>query len=298
MKKYTLLNCINWRSLDNLPLQDADEFTYFVLPVSEAGSLLGINEVQEKKFVADVHGAGKKATFSVAGGEQNVANITSAVTLNRTAFVSAIAQHMEAFGYDGVTIDIENTAISPEAMVAFFKELRTKLGTEAIIGCYTQPYQLNTVWAKVAEIKDYITWISPMLYDYPNSVEQIKSTTAPWVAKVGKDKVLLGAAVNYDGTGFDEEEWPKALDIVIAEGWAGVGIWQNNLYTQEYRDILRNKFAPALPTATLNDVYYEVLKISRDVNAQTKLELVEDIVWGAGTLSSRMNKLKVLLPNA
>lgn len=300
MKNYVMVNCINWQNLDNLPLEAGTEFTYFVLPVAAHGALLGMNGAQEAKFVSDVHAAGKKATYSIAGGAQNSLDIKTALTSYRTAFIDDIYTHMNLHGYDGVTIDIENTDIAPDLMVTFFRELRLKLGS-AIIGCYTQPYQLNTVWAKVAEIKDYITWISPMLYDYPNSVLQIKSAIEPWAERVGKEKVLLGTAVNYDATGFDLNEWLQALDIVNAEGWGGVGIWQNNLYTEPYRAVVKEKFGtvvPAPPPPDLNDILLAIEDLRGAVDSRDTLELVEAVVWGGGTLSERMRKIKLLVPNS
>lgn len=243
--KYVMLNCINWASFDNLPILDASELTNFVYLVSGAGVILGGNSTIENKLVSDVHAKGKKVTFSIAGGTQSVADITAAVTTNRTAFINNIANKITQYNYDGIAVDIENTNLNSQVMPDFLNALRAKLDTikpNLRIGVYTQPYQLNTVWAKIAEAKNAITWLSPMLYDYPNSVEQIKTTTQPWVDRVGKEKILLGAAVNYDASGFDLNEWSRALDIVNTEGWQGVGIWQNQLYTQPYRDITKSKF--------------------------------------------------------
>src|SRR3990167_67345 len=71
--KYVMLNTITWQPIDITP--DASEYTWFVLRVTSEGNLFDGNEVTEKKFIQDVHAKGKKATFSIAGGSQNVAHI-------------------------------------------------------------------------------------------------------------------------------------------------------------------------------------------------------------------------------
>lgn len=243
--KWVLLNCINWNlnALNNLPLQDATEFTYFVLPVNADGSLKGINPTQETKFVSDVHGAGKKATFSIAGGTNNIADITAAVN-QKFNLVNAIKLHVDQFGYDGVTIDIEGTAIDAQAMKDFMVLLRTSLG-DKIIGCYIQGYQLNTVWAKLNEYKDVLTWISIMYYDSGLfNLALFNSLNAQLEAKVGKDKVLGGVAVNYpvNNTGLSPEQFGQCLDAINDKGYKGAGLWQNVSYTEPWKQVRRTKF--------------------------------------------------------
>ena len=48
---------------------------------------------------------------------------------------------------------------------------------------------------------------------------------------------------------------------------------------------------------TIADVYLEVLRLGEEIDAQVKLEMIEDIAWGSGTLSSRMKKIKIIVPN-
>lgn len=251
-KKWVVLNVINWGTLKITAA--ADEYTYFVLPVLANGTLTGTSDAAEKKFVADVHALGKIACFSIAGGSNNVANITSAVMNNRAAFINNIYNHLVQYGFDGVTVDIENTSIDPDVMVTFFKELRAKLGLKRKIGVYTQPYQLNfdptvidpykMVWNKFEQAAQYIDWLAPMCYDFANTVAEAEAETLRWLPKVGgdKSKLLFGAAVNYNATGLDITEFPQILDWVNAQGLGGVGIWQDQIYTQPYQDILKAKF--------------------------------------------------------
>jgi hypothetical protein len=70
-KPYLMLNVVNWKPLV-VPYADISEATYFVLPVSSTGFLIGSSTPAETKFVQDLHAAGKKATFSIAGGSQDV----------------------------------------------------------------------------------------------------------------------------------------------------------------------------------------------------------------------------------
>lgn len=243
-KKHVLLNCINWGSLANFPLE-ATEYTYFVLLVARDGNLIFGSETAEKKFISDIHAMGKKASFSVAGGTQNVNDITNAITSTtaRTNLINKISARM-AWGYDGVTLDIENTNIQPDVLVTFFKELRAKLGIGKIIGVYTQPYQFSTVWAKTEQIEPYINWLSPMIYDFANTVSEAKQYTLKWLPKLNnnKSKLLFGGAVNYDATGLDLTEWGQILDWINQEGLGGIGVWNDQLYTASYRDVLKSKF--------------------------------------------------------
>jgi hypothetical protein len=245
--KYILLNAINWNSnaLNTLPVSDASEITYFVLPVSATGVLLSTSPTVENTFVKNVHAGGKKATFSVAGGAQNVADITSAVTAYGAAFIDNIVAHITLHNYDGVTIDIENTSIPAQTMTNFIRTLRTKMNavrSNLILGIYTQPYQLSTVWANISETAGSITWLAPMIYDRGVfTAADFTAVMKAWETKVGKEKLMAGVAVNYpsqDG-GLDTEQFKEILAIVTDENWRGVGIWENTLYTQPWRDVRR-----------------------------------------------------------
>jgi hypothetical protein len=247
--KYILLNCINWipAEFQNLPLRHATEFTYFVLPVSSRGVLKGIDDGLEKSFVHTVHTAGKKATFSIAGGAQDLAAITSAVTRYSSAFIKNIVTHLKTYDFDGVTLDIENTNITPSAMMKFVHALRVQFKSirpGLIIGCYIQPWQLNTVWTSLDQMINDFTWISPMCYDI-GVYNRIQYTT--WindlVTKVGANKVLAGLAVNYppaDG-GLNEIQYGEMIDDTVLNGWKGIGLWQNTLFTPSYRTMQDSK---------------------------------------------------------
>lgn len=247
--KYVMLNCINWNSagLNAIPVSLTSECTYFVLPVSSTGLLLGQSVSAETKFVQDVHAKGKKATFSIAGGSQNVSDIHSAINNYRAQLIENIAVHLTQFGYDGVTLDIENTTLPAQTIVDFVNAVRVRLNLikpNLIIGMYTQPYQLNTVMAKLDLCADSLTWLSAMIYDFPNTVAELKTLTLAWLPRVKNDKkkLLVGIAVNYPETGLNLTELPQVLDWVNAEGLRGVGIWDNTLLTQPYQDILKAKF--------------------------------------------------------
>lgn len=241
-KRYVLLNCINWGSLGNLP--PATEYTYFVLLVKPDGKLYGGNDAQERKFIADVKAKGGKVTFSIGGGTQSVLDIVTAV-INRGALITEIASRMALYGYDGVTLDIENTNIPSTNINSFIGELRARLGPTAIIGLNVQPYQINTVWGQIQAVQSAITWLAPMLYDAGtyNRQKWITDTNA-WVTKVGKEKLLCGLAVNYpapDG-GLNPTHLGEMLDVINTEGWKGVGLWNDALHTAPYQDVLKSKF--------------------------------------------------------
>lgn len=250
--RYVLMNCINWKPelFSSLPYTYFTEATYFVLEVSALGNLLGENGPLESSFVINAHNAGKKATFSIAGGAQSIPNITEAVTRYSEVMITDIISHIQRYKYDGVTLDIENTNINPYTMVIFVNRLRERLDAVRpgfIIGCYIQPWQLNTVWSKVENCIGSLTWISPMLYDagyynkdfYTNHMRTL-------VNRVGKSKALVGLAVNYpaaDG-GLDTVQYGEMLDVMNTEGWLGVGLWQNAIFTDPYRQVQTSKIIP------------------------------------------------------
>lgn len=240
-KKYVVVDVINWGNLNNLPVPDASELTYFVLPVGSNGVLMDTSTIIESKFVSDIHSQGKKATFSIAGGGNNLIDITNAVN-QKINLINSIVNHVTSLGYDGVTLDVEGTNVDPQAMVDFINLLRTTLGPDKVIGCYVQPYQLSTVWSKLDQAINSLTWVSPMMYDFPNTVEEFKTFTLKWLTKVPKDKLLAGAAINYDATGLDIVEFPLILDWINEQGLKGIGLWEHSKYTQDYKTIIHNKF--------------------------------------------------------
>lgn len=231
-KPYIFLNCINWAPLHSLQLADASEFGYFVLPVAASGSLLGGNPILEAKFVGDVHAAGKKATFSIAGGSQHPNDIKTAVT-QKTILISNIKTRCQVYQYDGVTLDIENTSIDPGVIVDFVLALRAQLGPTAIIGMYTQPFQLNTVFSKIQDAKNALTWLSPMIYDYPYTITELKNEVLKWSSRVGASKTLTGVAVNYP-SGLSVPHFKEVLQWTSANNLKGCGIWENTLYTGDW----------------------------------------------------------------
>src|SRR3990167_10194803 len=138
--KYVFLNVPNWLPIDNLPLQYASEFSYFVLPVSASGMLMGTSDAAERFFVSKVIAAGKKPTFTVGGGTQSASDITAAITLNKNAFINNITEHLTRYNFSGVCIDIENISIAPQSIVDFIKLLRIKFDSVKIglkIGIYS-----------------------------------------------------------------------------------------------------------------------------------------------------------------
>ena len=249
LPKWVLLNVINWAVFSDADFNDISEATYFVLPVSKEGNLLGTSDATEKTFVNLVHSKGKKVTFSVAGGSQNIPDITTAVTINSLRFIQQITTHIKQYNYDGVTLDIENTNITSNAMVDFVRFLRIAMDNikpGLIIGIYTQPFQLNNVWSRIGEVAKDFNWLSPMMYDRgPYNKEQWTADTNAWLPRVGgdKSKLLYGLSPNYGAAGtLNELQYADALDTVNKEGWGGVGIWEHSKYRQSFRDVQRAKF--------------------------------------------------------
>lgn len=243
---YTVLNCIAWNpaALEHLPLAYADEFTYFVLPVREDGQLIATDIAAEKRFVKTVHQAGKLATISIAGGAQDVRKIETAVGHNAEACIASIGGHMSDIGYDGVVLDIENTAIRADVMADFAIALRGTLDTGTpgrSIGMYVQPYQRTTVFRELHRAREALDWVAPMIYDFSYTTDDLKAHVLDWLPQVGgnRSKLLAGVAVNYE-TGLDPDQFSEVLTWTAHEGLKGVGIWQNTLYAEPWRERLKN----------------------------------------------------------
>lgn len=247
VSKYVMLNVINWQPSELLTNAPATEYTYFVLKVSSAGYLLGINWDEMESFVNHVHGMGKKATFSVGGGAQSSPDIEAAIRNAQQNLINEIVYVMQNKNFDGVTLDIENTALTAQEFTGFVSALRAAMPAGKIIGMYTQPYQINTVHALTQDVADKIDWLSPMIYDAgPFNLNTFETQTEAWLPKVGNDpsKLLGGVAVNYpanDG-GLDTNLYGQVLDKIAEKGWRGVGIWQNTIYTQPWQDVTAAKW--------------------------------------------------------
>jgi hypothetical protein len=240
--KYVMLNAISWgeRPMQDLPMQDISEATYFVLPVDASGNFIGGNADLESKLVKDAHTAGKKATLSIAGGAQKIADIELATVTNKSRLIQNIVNRLSQFGYDGVILDIENTNLPSSAMPEFILALRAALGTKPSIGVYVQPWQKDTVWWRLQDVSDAVTWVAPMIYDFDYTLDELKALTLEWLPKVGGDrsKLLAGVAVNYE-TGLSPSEYKSVLEWVSAQGLGGVGVWQNKIFTQPWIDAQR-----------------------------------------------------------
>lgn len=245
--KYVLMNNCTWEDNNALPYNLVTEATDFVHEVNANGSLRTdhTNAARERKLIEDASDAGKKATFSVAGGSQDKEMIKAAVTTNRAAFINAICDHLTTFNYDGVTLDIENTTISPADMVAFVKLLRhafNDISPDLIIGIYTQPYQKDTVWARIADAVADFTWIAPMIYDDgAYNKQKWVNLTNEWLPHVQgiKSKLLTGLSINYpvNKGGLSAAQYGEMLDEVKAQGWGGVGLWRASTFTKLWQDI-------------------------------------------------------------
>jgi hypothetical protein len=243
-----MLNATNWNTLTNLPISYTSECSYFVLTVDSSGTLMGGNASQESTFVANVHTAGKKATFSIGGSAQNSANLLSA--MSSPAFISNIIAHLQTYSYDGVTLDFENTSCNPILMANFINSLRVALDAYKpglIIGVYVATWEANTVWANTKDFEKSIQWLSPMEYDGgPYNKTTMATNVNMWVGMMnGKSsKVLAGVAVNYPATsgGLTTSQYGEVLDMVTQYNWGGCGIWQSQLFTQPWRDIQKTKF--------------------------------------------------------
>ena len=77
----------------------------------------------------------------------------------------------------------------------------------------------------------------------------------------------------------------------LKEWWEGVPDEDDNLPPDEDEPDEDDE------NITIADVYLEVLKLSEEIDAQERLEMIEDIAWGPGTLSARMKKIKIIAPN-
>ncbi len=241
--KYAILNAITWGTnpLQNIPFQDISEASKFVLSVVGAGNLHESTPTLETKFVADVKAKGKKATFSVAGGSQDISQITLALTTNKNVLINNIATHLVQFGYDGVVLDVENTSLPANVLPDFINQLRARIGSAYSIGVYVQPWQIDTVHSRLQDAASALSWVAPMIYDFAYTLDQLKTMILAWLPKVNgdKSKLLAGVAVNYT-TGLDTSQYTDVLKWVTDQGLGGVGLWQNTLFAQPWIDAQRS----------------------------------------------------------
>lgn len=116
-------------------------------------------------IAARAHAAGRKAILML-GGDDNGAEILSAVTHHRAAFIANLRDAMIAYGYDGLDLDWENQ-IDWNLFQLFAQELRQAMPS-AILTLPTGPLNINydVVEPHLPAIAEYLDRVNLMSY-YP-----------------------------------------------------------------------------------------------------------------------------------
>ncbi|MGV9309241.1 chitinase [Nonomuraea sp. NPDC003727] len=125
----------------------------------------GYTDAQFKADVAALHQRGKKVILSV-GGEAGRVQVASAAAA--TKFADTVHAIMQAYGFDGVDIDLEN-GLNATYMAQALRSLRAKAGSGLIITMAPQTIDMQSTGAEyfklALSIKDILTVVHTQYYN-------------------------------------------------------------------------------------------------------------------------------------
>lgn len=232
------------------------EATCFCNFISADGTTLTPDStaLPDSTVVSTVHAvAGKAVTWTFGGGGQVVADMETAISTNKNTTATTIVNKTLAGGYDGVTLDIENTTVGSQVLPDFITALRTSFnaqptinGGHAIISIDVQNQSWKNVWSKINTVEPLIDCIYPMVYDIVGyTTDDIKTRTAQWVNPMNgqKGKISPGLAiVDANNRVLSTSELQEMCYWVLANNYAGIMIWNNYNMTTEYYNIINSMF--------------------------------------------------------
>jgi chitinase len=130
-----------------------------------ASALGGYTNADFKADVATLHSRGKKVVISV-GGQNGTVSVGDGVAANN--FASSIYGLMQAYGFDGVDIDLEN-GVNPDAMSSALHTLRGKAGSGLIITMAPETIFMqspsSTYLSLALKTKDILTVVHTQYYN-------------------------------------------------------------------------------------------------------------------------------------
>jgi chitinase len=130
-----------------------------------SSALGGYTNADFKADVATMHSRGKKVVISV-GGQNGTISVGDSTAANN--FANSVYSLMQAYGFDGVDIDLEN-GIQPDAMSSALHSLRNKAGSGLIVTMAPETiFMLNpqsTYLSLALKIKDILTVVHTQYYN-------------------------------------------------------------------------------------------------------------------------------------
>jgi chitinase len=130
-----------------------------------SSALGGYTNADLKADIATLHSRGKKVVISV-GGQNGTVSVGDATAASN--FANSIFSLMQAYGFDGVDIDLEN-GVNPDSMASALHTLRGKAGSGLIVTMapetiFMQSAQ-STYLSLALKIKDILTVVHTQYYN-------------------------------------------------------------------------------------------------------------------------------------
>ncbi|GAA2352219.1 chitinase [Dactylosporangium salmoneum] len=130
-----------------------------------SSALGGYSDADFKADIATMHSRGKKVILSV-GGETGTVSVGDANSA--TNFANSAYSIMQAYGFDGIDIDLEN-GLNPTYMGQALRSLRSKAGANLIITMAPQTIDMQSTgssyFALALNIKDILTVVHTQYYN-------------------------------------------------------------------------------------------------------------------------------------
>jgi hypothetical protein len=209
---------INWAAFTHI-----SHFTLFPTATGGLDSSNGVGGNASKAAVAAAHAAGVKCVICIggAGVGSGFSNACSAANIHN--FVANLIRFMNAYGYDGIDTDWEESYNDAE-FTAWHKELRDSLNNH--------PGKSLTIAgggyfaSHCAPAAPYVSQMNDMSYDVPLSSEPGRIAQ---FTNIGVPKSILGVGIGI-GTGGgmvdgNAAAWTGKADYSINNGLGGIMEW-------------------------------------------------------------------------
>jgi chitinase len=203
-----------------------------------SSALGGYTNADFKADVATLHSRGKKVVISVGGQNGTVSVGDSTAAAN---FANSVFALMQAYGFDGVDIDLEN-GVNPDVMSSSLHTLRGKAGSGLVITMAPETiFMLNpqsTYLSLALKTKDILTVVHTQYYNsgsmngcdggvYSQGTVDFVTSLACTAIQAGlrPDQVALGfpASPSAAGSGYvDPSVVNRALDCLASGTNCGV----------------------------------------------------------------------------
>ncbi|MCU1678772.1 MAG: chitinase family 18 [Frankiales bacterium] len=137
----------------------------FTLDSGLSSAVGGYTDAQFKADVATLHSRGQKVIISV-GGQNGTINVSDSASA--TNFSNSVYSLIQAYGFDGVDIDLEN-GVNATYMGQALRSLSNRVGTNLIITLAPQTIDMQstgTAYFQLAlNIKDILTIVNMQFYN-------------------------------------------------------------------------------------------------------------------------------------